>query len=126
MLAVPACWWYRYDALNQSWIIVGPPSVRLAHSRDYVLNGIYYSVLEPRQCAKHNVACQHSQKTRDVESMLVQCWPTILVVHTAGGEYKPTPTQCLLNVGPASSVLASIHSALVCHAGATGMLAVPV
>ena len=32
---------------------------------------------------------------------------------TAGGDYKPTPTQCLLNVGPASTVLVSIHSALV-------------
>ena len=67
--------------------------------------------------------------------MQVQCWPTVcdagptsnqhwfntsclliaagLVVPTAGGDYKPTPTQCLLNVGPASPVLASIHSALV-------------
>ena len=25
-----------------------------------------------------------------------------LVLLTAGGNYKPTPTQCLLNVGPAS------------------------
>ena len=32
---------------------------------------------------------------------------------TAGGEYKPTPTQCLLTVGPATLVLASMHSALV-------------
>ena len=32
------------------------------------------------------------------------------VVLTAGGDYKPTPTQCMLNVGPASPVLASIHS----------------
>ena len=55
-----------------------------------------------------------------------------LVSLTAGGDYKPTPTQCLLNFGPASSVLASIHSALVStscwryqHAGATNMLAVP-
>ena len=32
---------------------------------------------------------------------------------TAGGDYKPTLTQCLLNAGPASPVLASIHSALV-------------
>ena len=31
---------------------------------------------------------------------------------SAGGEYKPTPTQCLLNVGQASPVLASIHSTL--------------
>ena len=36
-----------------------------------------------------------------------------LVVLTAGGDYKPTRSQCLLNVGPASPVLASIHSALV-------------
>ena len=36
-----------------------------------------------------------------------------LVVLTVGGEYKPTQTQRLLNVGPASSVLASIHSALI-------------
>ena len=34
-------------------------------SRDYVLGGIYYSVLERRRCVKHNVACQHSQHTRD-------------------------------------------------------------
>ena len=56
--------------------------------------------------------------------MLVQCWPTVcvagpasnqhagLVVLTAGGELKPIPTQCLLNVGPAAPVLGSIHSAL--------------
>ena len=36
-----------------------------------------------------------------------------MLVVTAGGEYKPTPTQSLLNVGPASPVLGSIHSALV-------------
>ena len=31
MLAVPACWRYRHDALNQGWVNVGPPSVTLAH-----------------------------------------------------------------------------------------------
>ena len=41
------------------------------------------------------------------------CWAVGLAVHTAGGEYKPTLTQCLLNVEPASPVLASIHSILV-------------
>ena len=80
------------------------------------------------------MACQHSQRTQDVGPMLVQFWPTVcdagpasnqhwfnascllgcgLAVLTGGGEYKPTPTQCLLNVGPLSSVLANIHSALV-------------
>ena len=29
------------------------------------------------RCVKHNVACQHSQQTRDVDPMLVQCWPTV-------------------------------------------------
>ena len=43
------------------------------------------------------------------------------VVLTAGGDYKPTLTQCLLNVGPASLVLVCIHLALVgtlCWGGA--------
>ena len=44
-------------------------------SRDYVLSRIYYSVLEPRRCAKHNVACQHSQQTQDVDPMLVNSGP---------------------------------------------------
>ena len=41
----------------------------LVNSRDYVLSRIYYSVLEPRRCAEHNVACQHSQQTRDITSV---------------------------------------------------------
>ena len=93
-------------------------------SRDYVLSGIYYSFGTTPMC-ETQCGLSTIPKTREVESMLVQCWPTVLVVYTAGGEYKSTPTQCLSNVGPASSVLASIHSALVCHAGGTGMLAVP-
>ena len=31
MLAVPASWRYRHDALNQSWVNVGLPSVTLAY-----------------------------------------------------------------------------------------------
>ena len=57
------------------------------------------------------------------------CWAVDLAVHHVGGEYKPTPTQCLLNVGPASPVLVSILSALVStscwryrHAGGTGTI----
>ena len=99
------------------------------------LSELYYSVSEPRRCVKHNVACKHSQQTQDVVPILVQCWATVCDAGpasyqhwfntlcllgcgsgsacAAGGEYKPTPTQCLLNVGPASPVLASIHSVLV-------------
>ena len=42
------------------------------------------------------------------------CWELrsagLVLLNTAGDDYKLTPTQCLLNVGPASSVLSSIHS----------------
>ena len=31
MLPVPACWRYGHDALNQSWVNAGRPSVTLAH-----------------------------------------------------------------------------------------------
>ena len=31
MLPVTACWQYGHDALNQSWVNVGQPSVTLAH-----------------------------------------------------------------------------------------------
>ena len=54
---------------------------------------------------------------------------TGLVVLTASGNYKPTLTECLLNVGPALPVMASIYSALVStscwryrHAGGTGTM----
>ena len=82
------------------------------------------------------MACQHSQQARDVDPMLVQSWPTVCearwpsiktalvfaglhsiaagpVVLTADSDYKLSPTQCLLNVGPASPALGSIHPALV-------------
>ena len=38
-------------------------------NRDYVLSGIYYSVLKPRRCAKHNVA-----NTSSKHETLTQCW----------------------------------------------------
>ena len=31
MLPVPECWRYGHDALNQSWVNVGPSLVKLAH-----------------------------------------------------------------------------------------------
>ena len=45
------------------------------------------------------------------------CWELrsagLVLLNTAGGDYKPTPIQCLSDVGPASPVLASIHSVIV-------------
>ena len=31
-LVSTSCWWYQHDALNQSWVNVGPPSVTLANT----------------------------------------------------------------------------------------------
>ena len=55
---------------------------------------------------------QHRRRWTNIEPTLAQY---IELAGHAGGEYKPTPTQCLLNVGPASPMLASIHSVL--HSG---------
>ena len=74
----------------------------------------------------------------DVGPALYKCYTKVLyllgiatglvLLNTAGGDYKPTPTptQCLFNVGPALPVLASMHSVLVStsccgylHAGRT-------
>ena len=87
------------ETLTQCWSNSGPTSATLA---------------------------QHQTSTGSTPRV---CWAAGLAVHTDGGEYKPTPTQCLLNVGPASPMLASIHSALVStsfwrymHAGSTGKI----
>ena len=93
-----------------------------------------------------------AQLTQNICITFVQCWsnvedvgPTLykcytiflcllgmaagLGLLTAGGDYKPTPTQYMLNVEPASPVLASTHSVLdrsSCwryqHTGGTGMM----
>ena len=85
-------------------------------SRDYVLSGFLSLFV-----AKH-------LSTLPANTTLTQCWPStgstprvcwelrsagLVLLNTAGDDYKPTPTQCLLNVGSASPVLASIHSVLV-------------
>ena len=51
----------------------------------------------------------------DVDPMLAHRlrWAGLVLLNTADNDYKPTPTQCLLNVGPASPVLDSIHLVLV-------------
>ena len=49
----------------------------------------------------------------DVVQMLYKCFVFAGNSSWSGRDYKPTPTQCLLNVGPASPVLASRHSVLM-------------
>ena len=77
--------------------------------RDYVISGIYDSVLEPRRCAKHNVAAK-TRRAPNAGPMLalhLQRLPSI----------KPALVQRLVFAGLRSvatgPVLASIHSALV-------------
>ena len=43
----------------------------------------------------------------------MQHWTVLSVGSGVSTEYKLTPIQCMLNAGPASPVLSSIHSALV-------------
>ena len=92
---------------------------------DYLQLGNSLNIFTPGDVQNTNVACQHSQQTRD------QCWsnsgpPTATLAQhkTSTGsmprvcwlrvwQCKPTPTQCLLNVWPASPVLTNIHSTVV-------------
>ena len=78
----------KHETLTQYWSNAGPPSGALAQHQTSTGS-------TPRVCW---AACNIS-------------WSGIVL--TAGGNYKPTPTQCLLNVGTALPVLASIHIALV-------------
>ena len=97
-------------------------------SRDYVLSGIYYSVL-----LRNIMWLVNTPSKYNVDPMLaclLRCWLSIksaLVQRLVFAgfcsiaadlaycwrDYKLTPTQCLLNIVPASSVLGSIHSAVV-------------
>ena len=74
----------KQETLTQCWSNAGPPSATLA---------------------QHHI---NTGSTPRVARLRVG-----LLVVTTGGEYKTTPTQCLLNARPASPVLRSIHSALV-------------
>ena len=54
-----------------------------------------------------------SIKSALVQRLMVAGLRTGLLVVTAGDEYQSKLTQCLLNAGPASQVLGSIHTAVV-------------
>ena len=79
---------------------------------------LYHAGLNPTTLCPANTTHQPN-----AGSMLVHCrrlWPSTsqhwTVLFVGGGvstESKLTPIQCLLNVGPASLVLGSIHTALV-------------
>ena len=67
----------------------------LVDCTDDVLRVTYHFVLEPRRCVKHNVAYQYSQQIRDIDQMLVQCWPTICDAGSASYQHWLN-ASCLL------------------------------
>ena len=69
-------------------------------SRDYVLSGIYYSVLV--LVYTQNISITFVQCVEDVGPALYKWFVFAENNSWSGGDYKPTPTQCLLNVGPQS------------------------
>ena len=50
---------------------------------------------------------QQRRRWTNTKPTLAQC-NVLAGMHTAGGEYKATPTQCLLNVGP--TLMVAFHT----------------
>ena len=61
----------------------------------------------------HNICTMRRRRWAGVVQMLYKCFVFAWNSSCSGGDYKPTPTQYLLNAGPASPVLASRHSVLM-------------
>ena len=65
------------------------------------------------RCAKHNLACQHSRQTQEVDPMLIQCLPTICNAGQASkqhwfsvpgaGQYPFSPSQYPMLAGAQNS-----------------------
>ena len=58
-----------------------------------------------------NICTMRRRRWAGVVQMLYKCF--VFAGNSTGRDYKPTPTQCLVNVEPASPVLASKHSVLI-------------
>ena len=95
----------RWPASNQHWFNVS------------CLLGAAFNPVKTNICI---TLVQCWANVEDVRPTLYKCYTNVLgllgiaaglvLLNTAGDDYKPTPTQCLLNVGPATPVLASIHT----------------
>ena len=107
---------------TRRWPNDGPPLRRWPSIKPAMLQRLVFpgSCIQP---SKHKTFVQCWANVEAVGLTLYKCYTNVLcllgiaagleLLNTAGNVYKPTPTQCLLNVGPASPVLASIHSVLV-------------
>ena len=99
----------RHETLTQCWSNAGPPSTTLAQHQTSTGS-------TPRANTKHLDSVglmlrQHRRRWTNIKPTLAQCI-VLAGMHTAGGENKPTPTQCLFHVGPASTVLATRSTAI--------------
>ena len=117
----------------------------------WTVETMYFDVVEPVFYIYSNLIIFRLNQLGNSFNIFFNIWPTLcdagpksnqhwfnascLLGCGSGSTYcwrrvhKLTPTQCLFNVGPASPVLASIHSALVStscwwyrHAGGTSMM----
>ena len=66
-----------------------------------------------QQTHLYNICTMRRRRWAGVVQMLYKCFVFAGNSSWSGGDYKLTPTRCLLNVGPASPVLASRHSVLM-------------
>ena len=101
---------------TKCWSNSGPPSATLAQHQTSTGSTprVCWAALNPGN-TKHlyNICTMRRRRWAGVVQMLCKCFVFAWNSSWSGGDYKPTPTQCLLNVEPASPVLASKHSVLM-------------
>ena len=89
--------WLLSEVETMYFDVVEPVFSTVAKSSLGSISWVTVLISSHHAMCKHNVACQHSQQTRDVDRMLAQhqtsagsmpgvCWAAGLAVHTAGGE----------------------------------------
>ena len=106
--------------LTKCWSNAGPPSVTLAQHQTSTgsTSCVCWAAFNPvKKKHLYNICTMLGQRWADVVQMLctnVLCLLGIaaglVLLNTAGGDYKLTPTQCLVDVEP---VLGTMHSVLV-------------
>ena len=101
---------------NRCWCNAGPLSATQAQHQTSTGSTprVCWAAFNPAN-TKHlyNICTMRRRRWAGVVQMLYKCFVFAGNSSWSGGDYKPTPTQCMLNVGPASTVLASRHSVLM-------------
>ena len=101
---------------TKCWSSAGPPSATLAQHQTSTGSTlrVCWAAFNPAN-TKHlyNICTMRRRRWAGVVQMLYKFFVFGGNSSWSGGDYKPTPTQFLLNVGPASPVLASRQSVLM-------------